>query len=156
MSKLFGSKVGEAQSESDGLPLLTELEPQIEAEADRLDSLPLPRLGAEVLTKAFSPDYRPDSGMKEIDAVIDAFLPPHSEWTGSPWKAPQPSDAECRLRDLIREGVQVLEHRGLLMPKGYSTNGNWYHAGYVTTRVARAALADGSVEQTLSAGPPAA
>ena len=44
----------------------------------------------------------------------------------------------------------MLEHAGLLMPKGYSSNGNWYHAGYVTTRRGRAALASNSVEQMLA------
>jgi hypothetical protein len=92
--------------------------------------------------------------MREIDAMMDAFLPAHGEWTGAPWKEPDPPQAFFVMRDLIREGVQVLEHAGLLMPKGYSSNGNWYHAGYVTTRRARAALSGGTVERILSAATP--
>jgi hypothetical protein len=151
MSKLFGTKSSEVSDQQDQLPLVSELEPEIEAEANRLAALSLPQLAAEVLTKAFSAEYEPDAGMLEVGAIVDACLPPHGEWTGSPWKEPPAPDALLLLRDLIREGVQVLEHAGLLMPKGYSTNGNWYHAGYVTTRLARTAIADGSVERILTA-----
>jgi hypothetical protein len=150
MSKLFRSKADEADGEKDGLPLLSELQPEIEAEVQRLDELPLPQLAAEVLSKAFQAEYKPDSGIKEVGEVVGAMLPPHGEYPGPFYKWPQPSAAEYRLRDLVREGLQVLEHARLLMPKGYSTNGNWYHSGYVTTRLARAAMADGSVAQILS------
>jgi len=88
--------------------------------------------------------------MKEIGDVLDAMLPPHGEYPGPFYKWPQPSAAEYRLRDLTREGLQVLEHARLVMPKGYSTNGNWYKSGWVTTRLARTALANRSVDQILS------
>ena len=91
---------------------------------------------------ALAPDYEPDGGLLELDGIVDAFLPAQGEWSGAPWKAPAAPEALLRLRDLVREGVQALEHDGLLMPKGHSSNGNWYHAGYVTTRRGRAALAD--------------
>jgi hypothetical protein len=154
MSKLFRSKADEADGEKDELPLLSELQPEVEAELQRLDALPVSALAAEVLNKAFQAEYEPDSGMKEVGDVIDAMLPPHGEYSGPFYKWPRPSTAEYRLRDLVREGLQVLEHARLLMPKGYSTNGNWYHSGYVTTRLGRAAMADGSVEQVLSSVAP--
>jgi hypothetical protein len=107
-------------------------------------------LAAEVLNRAFQAQYKPDQGMKEIGDVIEAMLPPNGEYPGPFYKWPQPSAAEYRLRDLIRQRLQVLEHARLLMPKGYSTNGNWYHSGWVTTRLARTAMANGSVDQILS------
>jgi hypothetical protein len=148
MSKLFGSKSNDASDQQGKLPLLSDLQPEIEAEADRLEALPLPQLAAEVLTTAFAADYKPDGGMLEMEEIVDAFVPPHGEWTSSWKERPAPPEALDRLRDLIREGVQRLEHTGLLMPTGYTAT--WYHVGYVTTRRGRAALADGSVERVLS------
>jgi len=155
MSKLFhANSDGSEEEQQEQLPLLSELVPEIEAEANRLEAMALPQLATEILQKAFKAEYEPGSGIMEIGGVIDVFLPPHGEFNGPVWKIPEPSEAEYRLRDLIREGVQALEHASLLMPEGYSTNGNWYHAGYVTTRLARAALADGSAERIVSAARP--
>jgi hypothetical protein len=45
MSKLFRSKPHEAEGEKDDLPLLSELQPEIEAEVQRVDALPLAPIG---------------------------------------------------------------------------------------------------------------
>jgi hypothetical protein len=154
MSPLFGSKGHEEASESDQLPLVSDLGPQIEAESNRLEALPLPDLGDEILRKTFSADHEPDRGMLEMAEIIDAFLPPHGEWTGPIYKAPAPPEGLLRLRDVVREGLQVLEHAGLVMVKGYNIQGNLFQYGYVTTRRGRAALTDGSLEQIRSAAAP--
>jgi hypothetical protein len=160
MSKLFGSKASEADGGEAQLPLLSQLEPEVEAVAQRLAALPLPQLAAEVMTNAFKPDFEPGpdhepvQGLTEIAAIVDMFMPPHGEFTGSPWKAPAHSPAEYRIRDMISDAVQVLEHACLLKPAWYESNGNWTHLGYVTTRRGRAALADGSVEHLAAAATP--
>jgi hypothetical protein len=155
MSPLFGSKGREEAEQSDQLPLVSDLGPQIEAEANRLEAMLLAELAAEIVRTAFSADYQPDQGMLEVPAIVDAFLPPHGDWTGSPWKAPAAPEGLLRLRDTIREGLQILEHAGLLMPKGYNIQGDFFQYGYVTTRRGRAALTDGSLERILSAAAPA-
>jgi hypothetical protein len=53
----------------------------------------LPQLAAEVMTNAFKPDFEPGpehdpgQGLTEIASMVDTFLAPHGEFTGSPWKA---------------------------------------------------------------------
>ena len=66
-----------------------------------------------------------------------------------------PPEGLLRLRDVVREGLQVLEHAGLLVVKGYTIQGDLFQYGYVTTRRGRAALTDGSLERKLSAAAPA-
>jgi hypothetical protein len=155
MSPLFGSKGHEEAGQSDQLPLVSDLGPQIEAESDRLEVLPLSDLAGEILRTAFSGQHEPDRGMLEVAEIVDAFLPPHGDWTGPIYKAPAPPEGLLRLRDVVREGLQVLEHAGLVMVKGYTIQGDLFQYGYVTTRRGRAALTDGSLERTLSAAAPA-
>jgi hypothetical protein len=156
MSRMFGSKAADADGHEDQLPLLSELAPEVEALADRLAALPLPRLAAEVMTNAFKPEYEPGLGVTELEAILDTFLPPHGEFTGAIYKRPSPSAAEYSIRDLVREAAQLLEHAGLLIPKHYESNGNWTVLGWGTTRLGRAALTDGSVERRVGASAPSA
>jgi hypothetical protein len=133
--------------------LVSDLGPQIEAQANRLEAMPLSELAAEILRTSFAADYQPDQGMLEVPVIVDAFLPPHGDWTGAPWKTPSAPEGLLRLRDTIREGLQALDHAGLVMPKGYNIQGDLFQYGYVTTRRGRAALTDGSLEQILAAAP---
>src|SRR4051794_2134646 len=126
MSPFFGSRSSDDDAQENQLPLLSQLGPEIESQADRLSALPLPALAAEILTTAFSASYEPSAGLLEFGAVVDAFLPAHGTWTGTPWKAPAPPEALLRLNDVIREGLQVLEHAGLLAPKGYNIQGDLF------------------------------
>jgi hypothetical protein len=134
--------------------LLSELAPQIESQTRRLDALSLSALGAEILRSAFSAEYQPDQATLEVPVIIDSFLPPHGDWTGAPWKAPPAPEALQQLRDIIREGLQLLEHAGLIMSKGYNIQGDFFQSGYVTTRRGREALTDGSLESMLAAAAP--
>jgi hypothetical protein len=153
MSKLFGSRPARADDGEDQLPLLSQLTPEVEAVAQRLAALALPQLAAEVMTNAFTadfepgPDNEPGQGLTEITVMVETFLPPHGEFTGPVWKAPARSAAEYRIRDMVSDAVQILEHACLVKPSWYESNGNWTNLGYVTTRLGRAALADGSVER---------
>jgi hypothetical protein len=156
MARLFGSKPDDADRHEDDLPLLSELAPEVEAVAERLAALPLPRLAAEVMTNAFKPEYEPGHGLVELAGVSDSFLPPHGEFTGAIYKRPPPSAAEYRIRDILREATQLLEHAGLLIPKHYESNGNWTVLGWGTTRLGRAALTDGSIERRVAALAPSA
>jgi hypothetical protein len=155
MTPLFGSKGHEDARQSNELPLVSDLGPQIDAESNRLEALPLSKLAEEILRTAFSAEYEPDRGMLEVAHIVDAFLPPHGDWAGAIYKAPPPPEGLLRLRDVVREGLQVLEHAGLLMVKGYNIQGDFFQYGYVTTRRARAALSDGSLERILASGVPA-
>ena len=57
------------------------------------------------------------------------------------------TEEEYALRDLIAEGVQLLEQARLVRPKfGYSGN---VASGWVTTRLGRLALAAGTVPATV-------
>ncbi len=108
------------------------------------------------MTNAFKSEYEPDGGLTELAVIVNTFLPPHGEFTGAMYKQPPPSAAECSIRDIVREAAQLLEHAGLLIPKQYESNGNWTHMGWGTTRLGRAALADGSVDRRVAASAPPA
>jgi hypothetical protein len=161
MSKLFGSRASDTDGGDDQLPLLSQLKPEVDAVAQRLGALSLPQLAAEIMTNSFTadfepgPDHEPGQGLRDIASVVDSFLPPHAEFSGSPWKAPAHSAAEYGIREMVSDAVQVLEHACLLKPSWYESNGNWTNIGYVTTRRGRAALADGSVERRAAAALPA-
>jgi hypothetical protein len=156
MSRMFGSKGADANGHEDQLPLLSDMAPQVEAVAEQLAALPLPRLAAEVMTNAFKPEWEPGLGVTQLDAILDTFLPPHGEFSGAIYKKPRPSAAEYSIRDMVREAAQLLEHAGLLIPKHYESNGNWTVLGWGTTRLGRAALTDGSVERRVEASAPSA
>jgi hypothetical protein len=135
---------------------MSELAPEVEATAERLAALPLPQLAAEVMANAFKQEYEPGGGLTELAAIVDTFLPPHGEFTGPVYKQPAPSAAEYSIRDVVREATQLLEHSGLLVQQHYESNGNWTHLGWGTTRLGRAALTDGSIEQRAAASAPPA
>jgi hypothetical protein len=156
MSRMFGSKGADADGHQDQLPLLSDLGPEVEAVAEQLAALPLPRLAAEVMTNAFKPEWEPGLGVTQLEAILDTFLPPHGEFSGAIYKKPQPSAAEYSIRDMVREAAQLLEHAGLLIPKHYESNGNWTVICWGTTRLGRAALTDGSVERRVVASAPSA
>lgn len=131
--------------EGSKLPRLCDLGPEIAAEAQRLQALPLEQLAIEVMTKAFDADYTPGAGIKDLGAVADHFLPDY----GPERMGDVTPDAQHALTDLLAEGIQLLEHAGLLRAKfGYSGSLACY--GWVTTRLGRSALAAGTVQDALA------
>jgi hypothetical protein len=126
------------------LPRRSELGPQIGAEVKRLEGLSASELATEVMTKGFKADYTPGTGLIELGAIADYFLPDY----GPPRAGDTTSEEEYVLRDLIAEGVQLLEQARLVRPKfGYTGNVACY--GWVTTRIGRSELAAGTVQSTI-------
>ncbi len=128
------------------LPRLAELGPQIGVEVQRLDALALAQLATEIMTRAFKPEYIPDGSMVGLGAVADCFLPEY----GAPRAGDMTSQQEYALRDLMAEGVQVLEQARLVRPK-FGYNGSVAEHGWVTTRLGRWALATGNVQSAIEA-----
>ena len=75
-----------------------------------------------------------------LGAAADCFLPEY----GAPRAGDMTSQQEYALRDLVAEGLQVLEQARLVRPK-FGFNGNGEQPGWVTTRLGRWALATGNV-----------
>jgi hypothetical protein len=82
--------------------------------------------------------------MTGLGAIADYFLPEY----GAPRAGDTTSQEEHALRDLIAEGVQLLEHARLLRPT-FGYGGNLAGYGWVTTRLGRWALATGNVQSTV-------
>ena len=130
--------------EGSKLPRLAELGPQIGEEYRRLDALTLPQLATEIMNKAFRPDYTPGTGMIELVGITDLFLPDYGPERAGDMTTPE----EYALRDVVAEGVQLLEQARLLRPKfGYSGGVSDY--GWVTTRFGRWALASDNVQSVV-------
>jgi hypothetical protein len=104
----------------------------LRAEVERLEALPMVHLAAEVMVRAFTPgpSGRLPYWMYEI---IGNFTP----------EGAQSKDLMGRLRHVLAEGLQVLEHQSLICfyPEDVT--------GYAPTRRGRAALEAGAVEQAL-------
>ena len=117
-----------------------------EAIADRLASLTLPELAAEVMAAAFGSGTSGDDttvtvGGANIGAGPDPYtIADHL----SPGKTPDALRQE--LARLVAEGLQVLEHAGLVRPQMHTASGS---IDYACTRKGRAALSAGNVEALL-------
>jgi hypothetical protein len=118
---------------------------QLASEVARLSALSTPQLATEVMTKAFTASYQPGDSLYEAAAMVDLFCPP-----SRPAKYHDVAlTAQLELRDLIAEGLQALEHAGLIRLEGrYS--GDFYTTGYLTTRKGRSAVASNAVEAALN------
>jgi hypothetical protein len=125
----------------------------LQAEVDRLDSLPLPELAAEVMTKGFGPggqeadkDNTVTVGGPNINAgvTVGAIAPDF---------VPGDADEELRIRRdrLVAEGMQALEHASLVRGQLHTAMGG---LDYTVTRLGRAALEGNSVAQVVDGGKP--
>jgi hypothetical protein len=122
------------------LPRLAELGPRIGVEVSRLDALTLPQLATEIMIRVFKPEYIPGGSMIGLGAAVDCFLPEY----GAPRAGDLTTQPEYALRDLVAEGMQVLEQARLVRPS-FGYNGGVAEHGWVTTRLGRWALATGNV-----------
>jgi hypothetical protein len=118
---------------------------QLASEVARLSALSMPQLATEVMMRAFTVDYQPGVRIYSPDAMVDLFCPPSRPAKYHDVVLP----VQLELRDLIAEGLQVLDHAGLIRLDGRYA-GEVYDAGYVTTRRGRAAVASNTVEQALA------
>jgi hypothetical protein len=127
MSPRFGNK---DQPQSDVTVALHD-------EIDRLNSLTLPQLGAEMMTKGFGPAGPDRDGLPTITMIANALVPgaEHSS----------DDDAYLQLKDLTTEGVQVLEHASLVAVADY-TDARFFKL----TRLGRSALEGNTVDRILA------
>ena len=111
------------------------------AEADRLSSLTLPQLAAEVMTRAFAdvPRYDDHGGYPGFGKLVDRFEPGTSHRNEKLFQ---------RFSELVGEGLQVLEHASLVRGPVATSGGD----GYTATRLGRAALAAGAVDRIIAGG----
>jgi hypothetical protein len=126
VSPLFGNKEEKAAQDA-----------AAKAEADRLMALPVADLAAEMMD-AFGPSGPGRGSRHEVNTLQVAN-----------WLMKAYPRGTKYLRDLeqpVREGVQALEHAGLVEWLGQQSAGGRLAA----TRLGEAKLADGSVRQQLS------
>lgn len=148
MSPLFGHKQQDQAEDAaaGGSSALTQ-------EIERLDALPLPALAAEVMARGFGPgapgadeDGTVTIGGPNISAgvtvrrVASEFEP---EGSGGHLN----DSLQLALDRLVAEGLQTLEHAGLVRTQMHTSMGS---LDYALTRVGRTALARGEVERALS------
>jgi hypothetical protein len=120
--------------------------PDAAAEFQRLDALALPDLAAEVMVRGFgpgSPGGRATTGIPGITTVEDILA------AIAPGANRLDMTAYRQIYDVIGEGVQVLEHAGLLRGTVLNNVGGRY---VTTTRLGRAALDRDEVRSVLAAG----
>ncbi len=109
----------------------------MQSEVDRLGQLPLPQLAASVMK-----EVGPSSDHKTaVGEIVEAFAP-EAFRTGN-------EDACQRLRVLVGEGLQVLEHASLVCFLFHSGSDGLY---YVPTRLGRAAVEGNAIERILGGG----
>jgi hypothetical protein len=112
----------------------------MEAAVNRLSSLPLPQLAGEVMTKGFLDEPRYDRlARPNLGQLIRRVVPDADQ---------RDRDVYERLSELVGEGVQVLEHAGLVRGpvEGVSV------LCYTATRLGRVALERDAVGRILGGG----
>ncbi|MCW2981412.1 MAG: hypothetical protein JWO14_3139 [Solirubrobacterales bacterium] len=143
---LFGSR-GEG-SDDDGA---------LEAEIQRLERLTLAALAVEVMTKAFGPGAECEDPQEEVTvggpnigagATVEGITPDMA-----PGGTTKGADERTRLRlqRLVAEGVQVLDHAGLIRPQMHTAMNE---LDYTPTRFGRKVLATGKVEGVVATSVP--
>jgi hypothetical protein len=110
-----------------------------QAELSRLNSLPVPRLAAEVMVRGFGPDCPAGDGRPSVRKIVDSMVPEAARLE---------QDAYQGLNELIGEGIQTLEHAGLVQPTVWGGTGGLY---FVATRRGKAALEQDAVDEALDA-----
>jgi hypothetical protein len=126
-------------------------EAEMQAELARLSALALEQLAAAVLTETFGPSGHSVDGAIWDVQLVDPFLPESVRTQNV--KRDRPSagheeDVYWRMVRLLREGLQVLEHAGLVLREPV---GRVNSEKYRLTRLGRDALERGNVEQTIRA-----
>lgn len=128
----------------------------VRAEFERLSSLPLTDLAAEVMVRGFGPgapgsSQAADAGPASLPARASAMIISYELVPEKGFSFPAPSAEDDALRDqlalLVAEGLQQLEHASLVCCQGYRAQSFQWTA----TRLGRAALERGDVPQMLQA-----
>jgi hypothetical protein len=121
----------------------------LRAAGDRLEALSISQLATEVMAKAFGPDGPPADRRVTVDGApigagptVSAIV---SRFVGSDkWDQAKREDSWERLKRLIAEGLQTLEHAALIRAQNHSGMLN-----YALTRSGQAALEQHTVERIL-------
>jgi hypothetical protein len=149
MSPLFGRREDDQTASSASAD---SGEGALSQEVARLDGLSLAALATEVMTKGFgpgAPGEDPDNtvtigGPNINSGVTVGQIAGEFVAEGA---ARQASDAtRLRLHRLIAEGVQALEHAGLIRTQMHTSMGS---LDYALTRLGRSALERGEVERVV-------
>jgi hypothetical protein len=131
-------------------------DPKLDVELNRVRSLSLPDLAAEVMEKGFAMEFAPGSSGFGIDWVTDQFsASPQMKLRDTTTRAHQQAAREAadptserykwlQLRDTVGEGVQALE-KALLINQTSHFTGVTTVIGWVATRAGQEALEQGSV-----------
>ena len=120
----------------------------LSAELQRLSSLTLQQLAAEVMVKGFGPGGPGADTYADMADIGGAFSQPYQ---GRDYD----QEADSRVMEMVAEGVQVLEHACLVRPVFHGQGGDHsvhYNLGWGGTRLGRAALERNGVERILSGG----
>ena len=120
---------------------------KLHAELARIGALPLQQLGAEVMTRVFGPGGQGEGGgTVKLQDVAGAFNPAEGSFGID-------DDALRGMYDVVCEGVQVLEHAGLVrVIMSNEPRGSILYSWAVPTRLGRAALDRHSVDSVIAGG----
>ena len=131
----------------------------MDAEIERVRSLTLPQLAAEIMTKGYGPDG-PGGPGKPGTIESPVALTTSDRITSqeiahvftSAWRGRNVNqELDLRLSQLIAEGLQVLEHASLVRAEYHENVGA---ISFVATRHGRAALERGEVERFVAGSAP--
>ena len=106
------------------------------ATRERLDALTLDELADGLLRSTFGPGAPGDGQILPMPEILKPFDP-----TGSGHFAGLPHELWREVVWIVEEGLQVLEHRGLVV-QGVA-GGSQMYTSFRATRAGRAALAEG-------------
>jgi hypothetical protein len=109
----------------------------VEGEVARLGALALPELASEVMTRGFGPDCPADDGRPSVRMITDLLVPGAARLEQSAYQG---------LNEMIGEGMQVLEHSGLVLSTVWGGKGGLY---FVATRRGKTALEGNTVDQAI-------
>ena len=139
---IFGKKNAQAQAD----------EAAVKAELQRLGSLTIEQVAVEVLTRTFGPSGPNDDGEIRANAIADGFLPDSIRKEIYRLKdapvAGRGFPEYWQLKSLVREGVEVLQNRGLVV---YVPSIKF--AKYEVTRAGLEAIEHGTVERAIHIAP---
>jgi hypothetical protein len=156
MSPLFGHKDRQAAKDTDD-----HMNATLQAELDRLGSLSIEDLAAEVMVKGFGPggpgqdDDHVTVGQQNANSGPDVYDIAHVfvDYGGTYlYGTPSPEEILWRgILKLVAEGLQELEHASLIRMQMHTSMGSF---DYAATRRGRAALERGDVQQILAGRAP--
>jgi hypothetical protein len=114
----------------------------VEVEVERLNALAVPQLASEVMVRGFGPECPASDGRPSVRMIVDALVPGAVRLEQGAYQS---------LNDLIGEGMQALEHAGLVLSTVWGGKGGLY---FVATRLGKTALERNAVDQAIGAGSP--